>query len=461
MSSDWLDDFREPPNSYQVRKGSWPTSITGVDGQSIPVRKDWVNEGFYYLIDSRNGFMPPIANLWGWDLRLKYTANTVKTYLQSLTQLFEYLDRHHFDLDSRFAALEPLKRMEVDQLVSALAWKKESGNIIKAKLSTYAHRLGTISIYLRFGFERYLDKVTDQKKHLYAEKKMERMLKWIEQAVPTRGNIQEATQSPPALSNEQLAVLRFAITPEAPHNPFSSQHDLAIRYRNAALVSLLIEAGIRPAELCMLEKSDLFPERQSIWVSKWSADSMEAHHNQLAEYRRRRKFPRKATVGHKTRGRDIKLSQMTLEMLQLYIDEHRDKLLAGKRRSTYLFLSAKDGGPITPSGVRSVVKTIATAFPTVGYLTSYTFRHTAVTVSAATLRKALSHVDALSRDQLLQEILTTKFGWSQGSDMPNHYGREDLNSLLSDLATASMQAESTYSAVPIIDNQRKSANDSF
>lgn len=458
--NNWLDGLLEPSNPYQVKKASWPPIMPEIDGHPVPVRKDWVNEGFYYIIDTRNHFMPPIANLWAWELRLRHTANTVKAYLQSLAALFEYLDRQSLDVDLRFAALEPFRRIEVDQLVSALAWKKTHGEITKVKLSTYAHRLCTASIYLRFGFERYLDKVTDSSKHTYIEKKLERMLTWIDKALPTRSEIEEVTQSPPPLSNEQLAVLRFAIMPKAIHNPFRTQHDFALHYRNAALINLLIEVGIRPAELCLLEKSDLFPERQSLWVSRWSTDTLEAQHNQLTEYRRRRKFPRKTTVGHKTRGREVKLSEQTLDILQLYIEEHRSKLLADKQRSPYLFLSSADGGPMTPSGVRSIVKTIASTFPAIGYLTSYTFRHTSVTVSAATLRKALSHVDALSRDQLLQEILTTKFGWSPTSDMPNHYGREDLNALLVDLATASIQAESTYSAVThIMQKQRNAAND--
>lgn len=463
--SDWLDGLLEPPNPYQVKKGVWPKQVVLVDGEVCSVRSDWVGQGFFYLVDTRNGFMPPIVNLWAWEQRLLLSANTIKSYLTDLAVLLERIDNgggRLKDLNRRFSTLDVLKKPEIEYLINGLAWKRENGELEKVKLSTYARRLTTVKEFLRYGYERYLDKVTDENRYVRVSKELARVERRFEKATPSRAEIEETTKSPSALSNEQLAVLRFALAPRARHNPFSNDLNGALRYRNIAMISLLIETGIRPAELCLLERTDLFPERQSIWVSKWMADSLDAHTNQIAGYRKRAKFPRKVTVGHKTRGREIKLQPHILDMLQLYIDDHRAAFLKAhqKRRSRYLFLSYKDGGPITVNGVQSVVKHLSAVFPAIGYLTSYTFRHTSVNVSKQVLRKALNNVDALHRDQMIQEFLTTKYGWSPASEMPEHYGRADLNALLAQLSSPLIKNESTFSDTPVIEKPlRDAAND--
>ena len=462
--NDWGDFWDELPNPYQVKKSPWPAKMELFDGQFEPVRKDWIGEGFFYIMDTRNGFMPPIVNLWAWEVRLQHTANTAKGYLTDIAVMLESIDnegRPRFDLERRFATLDPMTKEESRVVINCLAYKKVKGELTKASLATYLRRLTSVSLFLRFGFDRYLEKMTDAKKLAGKTSRIERMIRQFVKAMPSSSDIEETTKSPKALSNEQLAVLRLAIAPQAKHNPFANTHNHALRYRNIAIINLLIEGGMRPSELCMLEKRDLVLENNQLWVSKWTVDSLEAHHNEMANYRLRRKYPRlKTTVGHKTKGRVLTLSPLMCEILQEYIDEHRKDLLMGKRRSPYLFLSGKDGLPLTPGGIRSSLLTVAKAFPAIGSLTSYTFRHTSVNVSAAALRKALSHVDALHRDQKIQEILTTKYGWSSTSEMPDHYGRDDLNTLLLELSKASLQQELTYSDEPIIKKkQRPAAND--
>lgn len=462
--TDWNDWWHVPPNPYQVKKASWPANMTlSNDVHAHPVRKDWVGQGFYYLIDTRNGYMPAIVNLWAYEIRLNNSANTVNGYLTDIAVMLESFDNNKipgFDIERRFAALKPLNKEESRRVINALAYKKVQGNLKAVKLSTYLRRLSSVGLFLRYGFERYLDKMTDDKKQAGKTARMERMLKWFVKAMPTSKEIEETTSSPSALSNEQLAVLRLAIAPKTAHNPFAITHNYALHYRNIAIINLLLECGMRPSELCVLELSDIAFESSQLWVSRWKVDSLEPHLNEIAQYRLRRKYPRKTTVGHKTRGRVLTLSSLMCDILQEYIQEHRKNLLMGKIRSPYLFLSAKDGLPITPAGVRSCMLRVANAFPAIGSLTSYSFRHTSVTVSAEALRKALSNVDALHRDQQIQEILTTKFGWSSKSEMPNHYGREDLNALLLELSKNALQQNSTYSDEPIIvKQQRPAAND--
>lgn len=438
-SNDWLDALQEPAYRYAVRKSVWPSDMPGVGGRILAIRSDWRGEGFYSLVDRATGFLPPTANLWAWILRLRFKPNTVRSYMQSLAALLVSVDYLSIDLDARFASLDVLRRREVDQIINALAWKKQRGELSRARPSTFAHRLTTAISYLRFGYDRYIEKIRDPNAYADAEKRLGRMLRWIQTAIPTTVRIQEATTSPSTLSGEQIAVLRLGIAPETPQNPFSARCSFAIQYRNAALVGLLLESGIRPAELVMLELTDLFPERRALWVSRWAPDSLDAHSNANDKCRRRRKFPRRGTVGHKTRGREIILSGVTLDVLSVYIEQFRNKLLRGRRRSPYIFLSSKDGGPLTPPGVRAVVQRIAAVFPAIGYLTSYSFRHTAVTVSSASLRKALDGVESLRRDHIIQEVLTSKFGWSPQSTMPRHYGRDDLNALLTQLASAASE----------------------
>lgn len=254
-------------------------------------------------------------------------------------------------------------------------------------------------------------------------------------------------RSPVALSNEQLAVLRLAISPGMSHNPFRPSVKFAEQYRNAAIVLLLIEAGMRPAELCLLELTDVFFERKSLWVSKWKADSLTAKHNESEDHRRRRKFPRRSIVGHKTVGREIILSDVMLNILDDYMENHRPRILKkfNQKRSPYLFLSMRDGGPITPSGIRSLAQRIAQVFPALGKLTSYTFRHTSVTVSSEVMRQAVAHLPSLAADQKFREALTNKFGWCLSSEMVEHYGQADLNRLLAELATEHARSISTFS----------------
>lgn len=428
---------------YKVVKLVWPDALPGIGS----VRPDYRGQGFYTLVDKRSGFQPPLANLYGYEQRLIHSVNAVRNYLFDLSALYSATEAQGIDLDSRFSQLDPLRKIEVQSLCNAMSWNRVSDALEKAAPATIARRLSTIQSYLQWGFDRYLDRMKEHDRYNVAVQRLARMRKWISSYVPPRSEIKESMKSPVALSNEQLAVLRLAISPSMSHNPFRPSMKFAEQYRNAAIVLLLIEAGIRPAELSMLELTDVFSERKSLWVSKWKADSLIAIHNESEDHRRRRKFPRRSVVGHKTVGREILLSDVMLSILDDYVENHRPRILKkfNQKRSPYLFLSMRDGGPITPSGIRSITQRISEAFPAIGQITSYTFRHTSVTVSSEVMRQAVAHLPSLAADQKFREALTNKFGWCLSSDMVEHYGRADLNRLLAELATEQARSISTFS----------------
>ncbi len=445
-------------NPYKVTKVTWPEEILGIG----PVRPDYHHQGFFTLVERKSGFQPVLPNLYGYEQRMTRSANTVRSYLFDLAALHWAADKSGIDLDRRFSQLEPLQKREIDVLCASMTWILGRDVLDKASPATIARRLTTIRAYLDWGSHRYLDTLKVSDTYKVAERKISRMARWISEYAPGSAQIRDSMRSPIALSNEQISVLRFAISPGFPHNPFRSSSRLAEQYRNAAIVLLLIEAGVRPAELCMLELSDCFMESRSLYISKWKADSLTAIDNANETMRVRRKFGRLATagnttikrksiVGHKTVGRSILLSEIMLEILSEYIDNHRPQILKNLsvKRSPYLFVSTRDGGPLTPSGIRSLVKRIAEYFPELGKLTSYTFRHTSVTVSLAVMRKALKSLPSLMAEQKMREALTYKFGWCLSSDMVEHYGRADLNRLLAELATDQMRTISTFSDVEI------------
>ncbi len=430
-------------SDYKVVKLVWPDELPGVGA----VRPDYRNQGFYTLVNKRSGYQPPLVNLYGYEQRLAFSANAARNYLFDLSALYSATEAQGIDLDSRFARLAPLGKIEVEALCNAMCWKRVSETLERAAPATIARRLSSIQSYLQWGFNRYLDRIVEDVRYNIVFQRLTRMRKWISSYVPRSSEIKESIKSPVALSNEQLSVLRLAISPAMSHNPFRQSVEFAEQYRNAAIVMLLIEAGMRPAELCMLELTDVFSERKSLWVSKWKADSLIAKHNESGAHRRRRKFPRRSLVGHKTVGREILLSDLMLSILDDYVENHRPRMLKkfNQKRSPYLFVSMRDGGPITPSGIRSLTQRISEVFPSFGRLTSYTFRHTSVTVSAEVMRHALAHLPSLAADQKFREALTNKFGWCSSSDMVEHYGRSDLNRLLAELATEQARKLSTFS----------------
>lgn len=436
-------------SDYKVVKLVWPDELPGLG----PVRSDYRNQGFHTLIHMTTGYQPALVNLYAYELRLTSSANAVRNYLFDLAAFYIAIEMQGIDIDARFAQLDPLRKIEISSLCSAMNWNRVSETPEKAAPATIARRLSTIQGYLAWGFNRHLDRLKDNEAYKIVDKKLERMLHWISEYIPRNSEIKESMKSPVALCNEQLAVLRLAISPGMLHNPFRPSMKYAEQYRNAAIVLLLIETGMRPAELCLLETNDIFSEKKSIWVSKWKADSLIAKHNESEAHRQRRKFPRRSIVGHKTRGREILISDMILGILDDYVDHHRPRLLKkfNQKRSPYLFLSTRDGGPMTPSGIRSLTQRISDVFPALGKLTSYTFRHTSVTVSAEVMRQAVSHLPSLAADQKFREAITNKYGWCLSSEMIEHYGRDDLNRLLAELATEQSRSKSTFSNVPIYD----------
>lgn len=133
---------------------------------------------------------------------------------------------------------------------------------------------------------------------------------------------------PEALHPNDLELLYEVTAVDSPDNPWASAH---VRYRNALLVRLLGDTGIRKGELAGLKVSDIDFRAGSLLVARRPNDP---------------KDPRRRKPNAKTRDRVLPLAQELTALASQYVINHR-RLIAGAKKHDYLLVAENTGAPMS------------------------------------------------------------------------------------------------------------------
>lgn len=198
------------------------------------------------------------------------------------------------------------------------------------------------------------------------------------------------------LTEEELTLLRNAIDPQSPKNPFKP----ACCFRNKLIIDLLLHTGIRRGELLKLKIKHL-PQgsKETLTIERLPGDKSD---------------PRRNEPQVKTLGREIPLPKPFAKMLWEYVTNHRIK---GNHQ--FLFTSHRRGAPLNLSTVNSIfARLVEKRLPHLkGKLHPHILRHT---FNDNFVRKGKELGWSDEKIKKTQKYLN---GWSENSAMPEHYTR--------------------------------------
>jgi len=391
--------------------------------KSVP-HPQYGNQHLPLLVNMRNGKLPePSAALWGWSLWLSQKYNTAKYRLQDLCVFYEYLDRHYPTFFEDAAKLNIITRRQMNDLASFLLinFHYDIDDGVQVSASTFNRRIDSIMLFLQYHYSRYIEKVEDPDQADALSRTVSRQNAHLAKKRFSKAEVENQTKPTKPIDEGQLNIIRDIVRPSDDNftneiNPFRR----ALQRRNACLVMLLCELGCRASELMLIRSND-----DDLKLTTNPTVVIQQQETNSKEFRSRRDG-----ASHKTLGRELPISQGLASLLIEYIEEDRPNLRKPYKGTLtqYLFVSEKDGGPMTVDGLRNVLKSLYRKTPDLKQVVQpHQFRVT----RGGELRDSIdkSYEDANSpmiKAGDMQDTLTTWGGWSSTSSMPKRYTNASL-----------------------------------
>lgn len=350
-------------------------TILCANGERLPV-----------LIDRATGIpvfetvLYAVSELRGRNL----ASNTILQALRSVMILYIVLDRLGIDLNRRLAQVVLLSSGEIEEIVRAskttlaafldstakssattpkkvLSLEKARKALTRQKIdtevepSTVSIRLNYIRDYLRWHTTNWMLRTSS----IDARAAMVELADIVDNAFKnktpqTTGRNQLFQRM--GLSKEAQEYLLKVINSGCEDNPWVVEHS---RVRNALIIKILIETGVRRGELLGVRVSDINTQR-----------------NELIIYRRPDDLedPRLAEPNTKTRDRLLPISDDLARQIRQYVAIRRN--IPGARKQGFLLVANGSGKPMSISAFNRIFKALQYLSPLLKFLFPHILRHT-------------------------------------------------------------------------------------
>lgn len=380
------------------------------------------------LVDSC-GTPVPSACIWGWDLWLSSPLNTCTAKLNDLAIFYKFIDMEHPNFFEDAAKLKFLTQRDINKLCSFLLinFRFPMEDYVSVSPSTFNRRLTSIKSFLNFHYTRYIERLVDFDKANAYTKSLFAFDARLKKKAFSKSEVENHSKPTETFTPDEIDIIRLIIRPSTENftnelNPYRK----GLQVRNACLILSLIELGCRASELILIRNidSELKLTTNATIVIKDIGLNEETHRE------------RRDGASHKTNNRELPITSGLRDLLIDYTENHRPKLRskASKNLTDYLFISEKDGGAFTTSGLDYVLSTL---FKHVPNLADVIHPHRFRIFRGNELRAAIDDEyegsnSPMKKDGDMQDTLTTWGGWSTTSNMPKRYTNAHLQRKLND-----------------------------
>ncbi|OLU30310.1 hypothetical protein BVH03_09765 [Pseudomonas sp. PA15(2017)] len=200
-------------------------------------------------------------------------------------------------------------------------------------------------------------------------------------------------------------------------NPWKTSR---IRWRNYIFLLLLMLGGNRKGETLLLKLNNFqLTGRRKYYDILKSSDIIS--------------YPRAETPSVKTYGRQVELHDDFAALVEHYIVNVR-KEFDGWQQSSYLFLSYRDGKPMSVHTPNSTLNELIKQYPEFkGLLSPHRLRNTFHDLLNQALDNKFKGSSGLSRKILKAPIQEAAGGWARNSSMPEHYAKGSIQAKVAEL----------------------------
>lgn len=326
---------------------------------------------------------------------------TIESKAVNITILYRFLEKNDIDIETRILKGIFLFGGEIDSLVSYLGAVSELRNNINVGLGhvskkTLRNRINSILSYTTWLVDELLQYDSSRYKTSFSK-----MIKAIEVRRPrNHDNKNSEDNQNKTLKDDSVVCLMKLIDPQSPSNPFKPD----VRSRNAIIIMILTELGIRRGELLNIKIEDINFQKKRICIRRRADEASDPRLNQPLV---------------KTLSRQLPLSEELASRLMEYIIHDRKLYLKGK--SEFLFLTYKkgpcQGKPLSISGYQKIISKISMSDRLLRGFSGHKLRHT--------WNYDFSRLmDSQNQSERKQEVMREKLmGWKEGSGTAATYNR--------------------------------------
>ncbi|WP_183060599.1 tyrosine-type recombinase/integrase [Salmonella enterica] len=326
---------------------------------------------------------------------------TIESKAVNITIFYRFLEKNDIDIEKRILGGIFLSGGEIESMVSYLGVVSELRNSINIGLGyvskkTLRNRMNSIISYITWLVDELLQ--YDSSRH---KTNFYKMIKAIEVRRP-RGhdNKNSEDNKNKTLKDDSVVTLMKLIDPQSPSNPFNPN----VRNRNAIIIMILTELGIRRGELLNIKLEDINFQKKRICIRRRADEISDPRLNQPLV---------------KTHSRELPLSEVLASRLMEYIIHDRKLYLKGK--SDFLFITYKNGPcqgkPLSISGYQKIISKISISDRLLRGFSGHKLRHT--------WNYDFSRfMDSQNQSERKQELMREKLmGWKEGSGTASTYNR--------------------------------------
>jgi integrase len=380
---------------------------------------------FLVLIRNDTGFpVELVARYIATELWDRESENTTRSRLNALKAYYEWgltLPVQPFDPDSRLLEPDAMDQSSINSFTEYLRLRRRHDWIPWTGDGTRRVTVGdhTVALHLGFVGDFVVWSAQTQARPMMSFARVGELRKWFQVGVHSFRKTRRRLDR--GLSTDQQNRLREVCDPDSPENPFNTP----VRYRNQAIVHLLLNAPLRRGELLGLRCQDLKLTGSSFY-SVTVVVQDEKTPSTAVDSRLDR--PRQ-----KTNGREIPIVEETKRTILAYLRNERPE----RSKSPFLFLDSRKGDPLSLSAVNNIfarlAKSLESEFPRLyPHLMRHTFNY----------NFKLHNLDHRLKFDQARQIQNHLNGWSDRSVQADMYGSA-ANVVMADSFVSEMHSKIT------------------
>ncbi|RMO31428.1 hypothetical protein ALP08_04216 [Pseudomonas syringae pv. pisi] len=334
--------------------------------------------------------------------------NSIKADQSAILNLYRFCEQQGIDIISRVALQKPLRIGEIEALSSWCGFKID-GEPVVAKF--YLSRMRGAKRFLIYLWSFYQGK----KSHTIEDLQMgNALLKQMKEGFdlyskkPFAGERKDAVGLTPNLQRKFFSIINPS--EDNSQNPWKTNK---IRWRNYILLLLMMASGNRKGEMLLLRLNHLqLTGKRKYYDILKSAEVKD--------------YPRAESPAIKTLGVQVELHDDIAALVEYYVT-HVRKEFKGWQKSSFVFVSYRDGLPLSVQTPNAILNELVKKHPAFkGLLSPHRLRNTFHDLLNEALDNKHRHMPALSRALLKAPVQESAGGWASGSIMPARYAKGSI-----------------------------------
>lgn len=342
--------------------------------------------------------------------------NSIKSDQESILNLYRFCERNDIDLHRRIRELSPITIGEIEAFSIYCSFRRDREGRVGVGL--FQSRMRGAKTFIGYLWKFYQGRISEKSGSIVAARArgeaMESAFEFYLKA-PYQPNRTDKVGLTP-----EMQARFYAIINPSEYNELNPWVRPEIRWRNYILLMAMMLGGNRKGETLLLKLNhlQLTGRRKYFEIEKPKGVVI---------------YARSEVPSVKTFGRQVDLHDDLAAMFEYYITKMR-VLFAGYQRSSYVFLSARDGQELSLLTPNAILNSLIAKNPEFkGVLTPHLLRNTFHDLLNNALESRYKDSSPLSKTLLKSPIQEAAGGWSQGSTMPQHYSKGSINSRVSEL----------------------------